>query len=260
MNGVEVGFVGAVTEHLPELVTPGGITEIQVTDIVTAVNAEATELKAQGADVVVMLVHEGSDTTTCAQMAANPESDFGSIITGVNDNVDAIVSGHTHLEYNCSFPVTGWADRDVKERPVVSAGQYGAALNQIVFTVDPVTGEIQNKTQAVIKMKAANGGPFTYTPDAATEAIVSAAVAKAEVLGARPLGKISAAFNRAKFAGGTTENRGGESTLGNLVAEIQRWATRGQESGAAQIAFMNPGGLRTDLPGGIAGRRATPGR
>ncbi len=25
MNGVQVGFVGTVTEHLPELVSPGGI-------------------------------------------------------------------------------------------------------------------------------------------------------------------------------------------------------------------------------------------
>ena len=31
---VEVGFVGAVTEHLPELVCPGGIEDIMVTDIV----------------------------------------------------------------------------------------------------------------------------------------------------------------------------------------------------------------------------------
>src|SRR6478735_5319789 len=183
MDGVEVGFVGAVTEHLPELVTPSGIAEIQVTDIVTAVNEEADELKADGADVIVMLVHEGSGSTACAEMDDDPTSDFGSIITGVNDNVDAIVSGHTHLEYNCSFPVAGWADRAVTERPVVSAGQYGAALNQIVFTVDPTTGEIQDKAQAVLKLKAANGGPFNYTPDAPTQTIVDAAVAKADVLG-----------------------------------------------------------------------------
>ncbi len=58
------------------------------------------------------------------------------------------------------------------------------------------------------------------------------------------LGKIGGPFNRGKLADGTTENRGGESTLGNLVAEVQKWATSGPESGAAQIAFMNPGGLR----------------
>ena len=45
MSGVKVGFVGAVTEHLPELVSPAGIADIQVTDIVQAVNEEADELR-----------------------------------------------------------------------------------------------------------------------------------------------------------------------------------------------------------------------
>ena len=49
MDGVKVGFVGAVTEHLPELVSPAGIANIDVTDIVTAVNTEADKLKAGGA-------------------------------------------------------------------------------------------------------------------------------------------------------------------------------------------------------------------
>ena len=127
-GGVQVGFVGAVTEHLPELVSPAGIAEIEVTDIVDATNAAADDLKADGADVVVMLVHEGAPNTDCATMDDDPTSDFGTIITGVNDNVDAIVSGHTHLAYNCSFPVAGWARvAPVTERPVVSAGQYGTA-------------------------------------------------------------------------------------------------------------------------------------
>src|SRR5690606_29851229 len=36
-------------------------------------------------------------------------------------------------------------------------------------------------------------------------------------------------------------NRGGESTIGNFVADAQKWAT------GAAIALMNPGGLRADL-------------
>ena len=67
--------------------------------------------------------------------------------------------------------------------------------------------------------------PPNYPVDPPTQAIVDAAVAEADVLGAQPLGQIGGPFNRAKLADGTTENRGGESTLGNLVAEVQRWAT-----------------------------------
>ncbi|GAA4714770.1 ExeM/NucH family extracellular endonuclease [Nocardioides conyzicola] len=247
---VKVGFVGAVTEHLPELVSPGGISQLDVTDVVTEVNASANDLKADGADVIVLLVHEGAAGTDCATMDDDPTSDFGSIIAGVNDKVDAIVSGHTHLAYNCSFPVAGWSDRPVKERPVVSAGQYGYNLNKLVFSVDRATGQVQAKTQALLPLKSGTtGSTFNYPVDAATKTIVDNAVANANVLGAQPLGKIGGAFNRAKLADGTTENRGGESTLGNLVAEVQRWNTRNPESGAAQIAFMNPGGLRADMVG-----------
>jgi len=154
--------------------------------------------------------------------------------------------------------VEGWAGRPVTERPVVSAGQYGYALNQIVFSFDKDSGEVQAKSQAVLKLKnGTSGSNFNYPVDAPTQEIVDAAVANAEVLGAAPLGKIGGKFARAKFSDGTTENRGGESTLGNLVAEAQRWATEQPESGSAQIAFMNPGGLRADMAGNPGGYPAT---
>ncbi len=108
-------------------------------------------------------------------MDDDPTSDFGSIINGVNENVDAIVSGHTHLAYNCSFQVDDWAGRAVTDRPVVSAGQYGMALNQLVFTVDSATGEVQAKTQALLTCAARrlrNGEPVSpnYPADPATQA------------------------------------------------------------------------------------------
>ena len=51
------------------------------------------------------------------------------------------------------------------------------------------------------------------------------------------------------------ENRGGESTLGNFVADVQKWSLNFDQAYAAcEIAFMNPGGLRADL--GCRGRGA----
>jgi 5'-nucleotidase len=251
-GSVKVGYVGAVTEHLPELVSPGGIDTIHVTDIVTEVNAAADDLKADGADVIVLLVHEGAPTTTCADIGAlGPDTDFGSIVKGVDDNIDAIVSGHTHLAYDCDFAVPGWAARAVTKRPVVSAGQYGINLNKIVFTVDTATGAVTAKTQALLPLKScANSTSCTnYPTDPATQQIVDQAVADSNTLGAAPLGQIAGPLKRAKFSNGTTENRGGESDLGNLVAEVQKWATSTPTAGGAQIAFMNPGGLRDDMLG-----------
>lgn len=257
---VQVGFVGAVTEHLPELVSPAGIADIEVTDIVDSVNEEADALKAEGVDIVVMLVHEGAPSTDCSAMDDDPTSDFGSIVTGVDDNVDAIVSGHTHLAYNCTFPVDGWAGNPVERRPVVSAGQYGYNLNWLKFEYDPQADRVLGVSQKILPLASCNdtcsASSPTWTPnypvDAATKTIVDQAVAQADVLGAEPLGQVAGPFKRAQRPKATDptsteENRGGESTLGNLVAEAQRWATEDDTFGGAQIAFMNPGGLRADM-------------
>ncbi|GGB26972.1 hypothetical protein GCM10011492_16580 [Flexivirga endophytica] len=258
LNGVKVGFVGAVTEHLPELVSPGGIANISVTDIASAVNKEADALKSSGdADIVVMLVHEGAPNTDCASVT-DPANDFGKVVTGLDDNVDAVVSGHTHLTYNCMVDVPAWAGRPVTQRPVVSAGQYGYNLDQLNFTVSSagqVTGVESNTLALTKEVDDPNSDDPTkkiwvpnYAADGTVGKIVDTAVANADVLGKKPLGNIAGPFNRAKDSS-SAENRGGESTLGNLVAEAQRWATESSTTGSAQIALMNPGGLRADMVG-----------
>lgn len=247
---VQVGFVGGVTEELPALVSPSGIADLEVRSIVETTNAEADALKAEGADVVVLLVHEGAESTDCASMPTAGNA-FASIVNDVSPEVDAIVSGHTHLAYDCAFGVDEWAGEAVTERPVVSAGQYGYNLNQLVYSVDPASGEVQGVTTDVLPLAG------NYPADPEVEQLVADAVAEADVLGAEPLGQVAGAFDRAqRWATDSetgedvlVENRGGESTLGNLVAEVQRWATAPEESGGAQIAFMNPGGLREDLVG-----------
>jgi 5'-nucleotidase len=246
VGGVNVGFVGAVTEELPSLVSPAGISELDVTSIVDEVNAGATDLLAQGADVVVMLVHEGATSTDIASLSDG--SAFAQIVAGVSDDVSAIISGHTHLAYNFADP-----NADTAGRPVVSAGQYGTNLNRLVMSVDPDSGAVSVTSKDIVQ---ANTVALTDAGAIATRdevaALVADAVAVADVLGAEVLGEIAAPFNRAKLSSGS-ENRGGESTLGNLVAEVQRWATGPESSGEAQIAFMNPGGLRQDMVGNNAG-------
>ncbi|GAA4381604.1 ExeM/NucH family extracellular endonuclease [Nocardioides caricicola] len=248
-NGRVVGFVGAVTEDLETLVSASAIEDIVVTSIVDAVNEHADDLKGPdgcdtgvSADLVIELVHEGAASTSYA--AVTDDSTFGKIVAGANENVDAIVSGHTHLAYNHKVPVQAWIDenRDVTERPVVSAGQYGANLNRLQFEFAPGDGDLVNIRQTVLQLK-------DYDADPATQDIVDDAVAYAEVAGAAVLGDVEGPFMRARrtdpnISGGpAVENRGGESTVGNLIAEIQRWKT------GADIGFMNPGGLRADLLG-----------
>jgi 5'-nucleotidase len=256
-GSIKVGFVGAVTDHLGELVSPAGIQGLTIEPPVVAANRSADALKAAGADIVILLVHEGAATTDISS-ATDPNSDFGKIVDGADDNIDAIISGHTHLSYNHSIPVPGWSTRPVKNRPVVSAGQYGYNLNQLLFSVDD-TDHVVGVTQSLLPLTTTAGTPPVttpnYTPVAAVQTIVDAAVAQSAVLGAQPLGKIGGAFDRARrqvSAGTFAESRGAESTLGNLVAEAQLQNTVDPTFGGAQIAFMNPGGLRADMRGTAA--------
>ena len=188
-------------------------------------------------------MHEGAETTALSS-ATDPATDFGKIVNGVNDDIDAIVSGHTHLSYNHAMPVPGWVDegRPVTTRPVVSAGQYGYNLDQLLFTVDPDTDEVVGLQQNILPLVKTPA----YPTDAPTQAIVDKAVAEAAVLGAQPPRPDHRSVQPGRRPR-PARRTGGESTLGNLVAEVQQCATESATTGRAQIAFMNPGGLRTDM-------------
>lgn len=245
-NGVTMGFVGAVTEDLPSLVSPAGIADLEVRDIVTSVNAAADRLVDGSAgngeaDIVVLLIHEGAATTDIAS-ATDPQSAFGQIVLGVDDDVDAIVSGHTHLPYN----------HVIDGRPVISSGQYGERFSNMTITYDPVTEDLA-MSNTIYSMTTTTNGVLSY--NYADEPVIAAMVAEdkatADVLGSVELGDITADFNRALQPGlvngqpAIIENRGGESTIGNFVADVQLWTV--QQDAEADIAFMNPGGLRTNL-------------
>jgi 5'-nucleotidase len=188
------------------------------------------------ADVVILLVHEGAATTSLAS-ATDPASAFGSIVQGASADVDAIVSGHTHLQYDHDVPIPG-TDRT---RPVISSGEYGVAYGHTTISVDPDTGELLSISSEVLPLVATP--PFT--PDPVVAAIVADAVAVADQLGSVSLGAIATDITRGvQIAGGTAENRGAESTLGNLVADAQLAATADL---GTQLAIMNPGGIRADL-------------
>ncbi|WP_187432591.1 ExeM/NucH family extracellular endonuclease [Agromyces mariniharenae] len=255
-EGVRIGFVGAVTDELPSLVSPGGIAEISVGDPTEAANRVADQLSDGNggngeADIVVLLVHEGAATTGKAS-ALDPASRFGEIVLGVNDNVDAIVSGHTHLAYNHVITRADSPEFDHADMPVISSGQYGERFSRMDITFDKKTKSFTMKNEIFNLM---DGTTALYPDDAAVKPIVDAAVAKANELGNVVLGTANADFGRAVAsnpAGASSfpENRGGESTLGNLVADVQLWSLNSDQPRGVQIAFMNPGGLRADLASG----------
>lgn len=257
LNGVTVGIIGTVTDQTATLVTPAGISGLDFGDQVQAVNRVAAQLsdgnKKNGeADVIVLLTHEGSSSSNCATIGTENTS-YGDLIRQASPKVDAIISGHTHIGYSCSYPVAGWAKG--LERPVMQAHQYGTTLDTLKIEVSKGQKQVVGLEGGLISLTTIGQDGTTvprFAPVPQVASIVDAAVKEAEVVGAQKIGNISANIMR----GGTNgSDRGVESTLGNLVADMHHWATSNESYGGipTQIAFMNPGGLRADLLYGTDG-------
>lgn len=249
VNGVNVGFIGTVTEDVPSLVSPAGIENLKFGDELEAVNRVADQLSdgkdANGeADVIVLLTHNGSESTECSSVATE-KTPYGELLRGASDEVDAIISGHTHQSYDCAVPSPNGT-----KRPVIQAHQYGTTLGKVSLEVDPATGDVVSSATERLAL-ATEVGPreweLNYPINSSVQNIVDKAVAESEVVGKEEVGKISADILRGGEEPGS--DRGVESTLGNTVADIHLWATSNDSfaGNKAEIAFMNAGGLRADL-------------
>ncbi|MGK9221610.1 MULTISPECIES: choice-of-anchor I family protein [unclassified Microbacterium] len=246
VGGVRVAFIGTVTSDTATLVSPAGISELEFGSQLEAANRVAAEITADGAaDVIVLLTHSGAASEDCTSVA-DEQSEYGELIREASPEIDAIVSGHTHQLYSC----------DIADRPVISAHQYGTTLGALDFQVDDATGELLSIASSTVDLVAQETDELgeeidvpLFPADPEVQAIVDAAAAEADVLGQEVVGRISADILR----GGTPpgDDRGVESTMGNLVADIYRWATSAEYANyggrPADIAIMNPGGLRDDL-------------
>ncbi|MGC0369420.1 choice-of-anchor I family protein [Microbacterium sp. SLBN-111] len=237
VNGTKVAFVGTVTEQTAGMVDPSKITDIEFGDQVEAANREAKNARAAGADIVILLAHEGSEGTDCAKIATE-SGDFGDLVRNTSSDVDAIVSAHTHQKYACT----------IGGRSVIQTGQYGTNLGTLDIDLDGA-GKLVSITPGVRSLYDSTVSQWVAYPQTDVAKIVADAKATADVKGQVEVGRITGDIKRAVNGTGG-EDRGAYSTLGNTVADVYLWATsenpsfNGQD---AQIAFMNPGGLRADL-------------
>lgn len=246
VDGVRVAFIGTVTEQTAAMVSPTGIADIEFGDQLEATNRVAAELTAtDAADAIILLTHEGAAGNQCADVAADTTV-YGDLIRGASADIDAIVSGHTHQAYNCLVPVDGTND----VRPVIQAHQYGTTLGKLDLTIDTKHKELTSIKTSLVPLVV--DGQAAFPADPVVQAIVDAAVAEADVLGSVEVGEITADITRGGTAG---SDRGVESTIGNLVADVYLWATSNPNYAGtpAQIGIMNPGGLRADLLYGTDG-------
>lgn len=241
---VTIGFVGLTLKGTSLLVSPDGIKGLTFGDEANAINAAVPKLKAQGADAVVVLIHQGGRTTEPDPSGCGGfNGDIIPILDRLDPGVDVVVSGHTHWPYVCDYAKLNPA----KPILLTSAGVFGELVTGITLEIDPATHRVVAKRAANIIVQSqpyvATRGPVGNTdivprfePRADIAAYVARYVAAAKEYAERPVGRL----------GGGADKLGGAfgGPLGNLIADAQLAATRGA---GAQIALMNPFGIRASL-------------
>jgi 5'-nucleotidase len=241
-DGVRIGFIGVTLENTPGIVTAAGVKGLKFHDEIETVNKYAKELDRQGVKSIVALIHEGGAPASSSYNydCDSPGAGDGisgpivEIAKGITPKVDALVTGHTHQAYVCTVP-----DPSGKPRLVTSASAFGKAYTDTTLTYDRRTKDIVRTTA-----RSATSKNYVVTRDQPRAADMTQLINRWNTLAApianRPQGYISADID----GRGSTAY---EKPLGNLIADAQLQGLSPADKGGAQLALMNPGGIRSDL-------------
>ncbi|MDE2370066.1 MAG: bifunctional metallophosphatase/5'-nucleotidase [Burkholderiales bacterium] len=218
-QGVPVAFIGLTLKDTPLMVVPAGVEGLEFRDEVETVNALVPELKRQGVEAMVLLIHQGGTPTGDYNECPGIHGPTVDIAQRLDPAVAVIVSGHTHRAYNCR----------IAGHLVTSADKYGTVVTEIDLRLDPRTGRIIGDEATNVIVDDASFGK-----DPAQTALIAPYEQLAVAQARRVVGPIAGALSR-------ETSPGGESPLGQVLADAQLEATR---DAGARIAFMNPGGIR----------------
>jgi 2',3'-cyclic-nucleotide 2'-phosphodiesterase/3'-nucleotidase len=127
---VQIGIVGETPPQIMNWDREKLTGRIDTLDPVTAVSEAVTKLKADGADVVIVLAHTGIGPAEPEKLGENTGWQFTRI-----RGVDAVVLGHSHQVFpSDSYANVLNADLDkgtINGKPVVMAGYFGSHLGII---------------------------------------------------------------------------------------------------------------------------------
>jgi 5'-nucleotidase len=253
---VKVGFIGAVTRSTPGIVVPSGVAGLRFTDEADAINRAAAALKTQGVHTLIVTMHEGGEIGGGGvfgdwndERCPNLRGRIVDLAQRITPDVDLILSGHSHQGYRCML----------NGRPVIQSYSYSRGLSATDLFIDPKSGRVdraatRSRNLPVMNeltpasqretLIAAQPAPWDAVlrqvqPDAAVAQEVATFTAAAAPRTQREVGRIGGSFERGAA--------NGFNTAGWLIADAQLAATRAPEHGGAQLALMNPGGIRSDL-------------
>lgn len=241
ISGVKVGFVGGLTEETPSIVLSSCFAGLGVAPLAQSVATEARSLRKAGARVVILVAHAGGECQSFDDPKNLSSCDMNAEIVRAaqalpDGLVDVIIGGHTH-QAMAHF---------VRKTAIANAWARGRAFSRVDVTVPPQADAplevrifpprdlCEHNTQPCVTGEY-EGGPV-YASSEVTRTITPwlerATQVKARALGPRVVSTLAPEHDR-------------ESALGNLMADLTLAVGNG-----ADLALVNAGGLRSNLPAG----------
>jgi 5'-nucleotidase len=249
-----VGIIGLSTPDTPNVTMAVNVESLDFTDPVEATVVAARELRARGVDAVIVTAHIGGRCTNIEEPHA-PEScdrqqeamDYLTRLPA--GTIDAYFGGHTHAQMR----------HYINGVPAVQGLAFSREFSTIDLWIDPrrrevVRSEIRPHTMICTFVYAGtehcdprrapegatlvprNYGSQVIRPHATVAATIEPYLRKVAAKRDEKLGTVALApFPRSYI---------GESSLGNLITDALRAGT------GADIALMNSGGIRAELPAG----------
>jgi len=246
---VPVAIIGVATIDTPRSTHPRNFVGLEVLPLVPAIAAAARQARQAGAVAVIVAAHAGGrcrrhDAPDDLRSCDGDEEIFAVARALPPGLVDAIAAGHTH---------EGVAHR-VAGVPIVQAFSAGRAFGRIDLSVDRARGRVVGSRIFAPRSLCGDGergapsfapqacrpAPYENGPvrfDAGIAAVIAPDVARARGKREQPLG--------IALGGPVRRALATESPLGNLIADLLRAAEP-----RADVAFINGGSLRSDLPAG----------
>ena len=234
-QGIRVAFIGMTLEATPQIVARSGVAGLTFQDEAQTVNALVPQLRQDGIEAIVVLLHEGGFSdggqNDCGSGLSGPVAEVAARLDGA---VDLVIAGHTNDEFIC----------EISGKWVTMADNRGRLFTVIDATLHRDTGDLT--------VRAINNQPNSQagvTPVPALTALID----RYDVLSApranAVVGTVTADITR-------QQNEAGESALGDVIADAHLAATSGIDDGGAVVAFMNQGGIREDIRYAASGDEA----
>lgn len=259
-NGVKIGLFGLTTPQTPTVTLPINVASLRFGSLAPEAMTAARRLREKGADVVIAIVHAGGKCGDCshAHDLSSCDLDSGEVfemLRGLPEHtLDGVVAGHTHAQvghFVNGTPVMenlalgkyfGVIDLylDRQTHKVVADKTKITSGIEICETVDKSLGTCDAKR---LKAYAADVRPApaefhgqVIAPDLPILDAIEPARQQVAALQSKDLGvAVPEHLGR---------NYESESALGDVLADSLRALMK------ADVAMLNPGGLRADLRSG----------